>query len=557
MHRILQIPELVELICFQIPLAERFDYPEPSRGHDLAILARTSKIFQDSALNHLWSSQDTLAFILGCMPQDLWTSGIDEGDMPYLELARPIVPADWERPLFYLHRVKSLNAQFTNHFPSTEVFAALCLCLPTEHMFPNLRSLTWTYLDPSLFPCIHSLLCPSLKRLDLNLPAALSYFSLLPTIAAKCPDVTEMLIGCESIPAALNPPLRTTTSLLVRALHRLQTLCVQNLDSAALAHLASLPSLKSLALENMLDFPPSQLYDAPRFAGLTRLALWPGTLAAAIAFLQSVSPQRLETLILTATCPTTLPEILELYHTVTQNVPHGTLVTLRMNIYAPESETLKLSHPVIGGEQIIMAIRHLFCFTHLALVELHFPQGLQFDDQIILELAQAWPRLESLDLLPDWPPNGPRSVTLAALRIFAAHCPALKSLKIELDARVIPPEPLPATTSASVAVPHIDDAVVLGTGYNANLIALYLGHSPISDASAVAGFLSKVAPGVRSITSFARGLPEAREFHDCWENVEGILRGGSRSFSRKYLHPVSKKNQRRGSAIARPSWGRA
>ncbi|KAJ7495280.1 hypothetical protein FB451DRAFT_959524, partial [Mycena latifolia] len=58
------IPELVDIICYLM-------YPEDRRG--LAVLARTSKAFQDVALHvQLWRSQSTFANILRCMPDDLW-----------------------------------------------------------------------------------------------------------------------------------------------------------------------------------------------------------------------------------------------------------------------------------------------------------------------------------------------------------------------------------------------------------------------------------------------------------------------------------------------------
>lgn len=77
MHRGLQIPEIVELVC--IELAE--DLPRygagPPQCQHLAALARTCKTFQDPALDLLWSHQkNTMKNLLMCMPNDLWHSPV-------------------------------------------------------------------------------------------------------------------------------------------------------------------------------------------------------------------------------------------------------------------------------------------------------------------------------------------------------------------------------------------------------------------------------------------------------------------------------------------------
>lgn len=84
-QRALQIPELVELICSQIvpklsPARQSLSWSTGKTGNrDLAALARTSRIFQEPALNALWRSQSTFANVLRCMPGDLWATPIVDG----------------------------------------------------------------------------------------------------------------------------------------------------------------------------------------------------------------------------------------------------------------------------------------------------------------------------------------------------------------------------------------------------------------------------------------------------------------------------------------------
>lgn len=74
------------------PLAEK-----TSPGHNLSVLARTSKMFLDPALNDLWRHQDTIVNLLNCMPDDLWyitetpSFGEDWNDQLRLTIVRTCV----------------------------------------------------------------------------------------------------------------------------------------------------------------------------------------------------------------------------------------------------------------------------------------------------------------------------------------------------------------------------------------------------------------------------------------------------------------------------------
>ena len=77
MHRCLGILEIKELIC------EHFDANMLSGS--LAALARTSKDFEDPALDVLWRTQKTLMNLLRCLPSHLWTIEV------------PLAAFGWER----------------------------------------------------------------------------------------------------------------------------------------------------------------------------------------------------------------------------------------------------------------------------------------------------------------------------------------------------------------------------------------------------------------------------------------------------------------------------
>ncbi|KAJ7674028.1 hypothetical protein DFH06DRAFT_1467382 [Mycena polygramma] len=100
------ILDILELICEQIAQEDVFY----GRNPELASLARTSKIFLDPALNALWREQETICNLLKCMPDDVWRISARGGGVysQHLEISqvRTITAADWQRPLFYLRRVR-------------------------------------------------------------------------------------------------------------------------------------------------------------------------------------------------------------------------------------------------------------------------------------------------------------------------------------------------------------------------------------------------------------------------------------------------------------------
>ncbi|KAJ7141727.1 hypothetical protein C8R43DRAFT_1200674 [Mycena crocata] len=137
MHRALDILEIVELICEQVD--ERCtSVSYPFRGgiapRELAILARTSSVFHNPALNVLWRHQETIVNLLRTMPDGLWSitteyihpnDGIGEENTNLaINLRRAILCADWERPLCYISRVKRFSLD-NQYFESSDFFGAM------------------------------------------------------------------------------------------------------------------------------------------------------------------------------------------------------------------------------------------------------------------------------------------------------------------------------------------------------------------------------------------------------------------------------------------------
>ncbi|KAJ6483576.1 hypothetical protein C8R47DRAFT_1281763 [Mycena vitilis] len=144
MHCALQILVILDLICQQTAQKDVIY----GRNPELASLARTAKMFLDPALNALWREQETICNLLRCMPDDLWRisarGGVYSQRLGISQL-RTITAADWQRPLFYLRRVRYFSMRAVIETP--DFLDALSMFLPVDYLFPNLEGLDWHPLE--------------------------------------------------------------------------------------------------------------------------------------------------------------------------------------------------------------------------------------------------------------------------------------------------------------------------------------------------------------------------------------------------------------------------
>ncbi|KAJ7208498.1 hypothetical protein GGX14DRAFT_633250 [Mycena pura] len=451
MHRALQIAEIVDLICSQIALQSL--HPGPSG--DLAALARTSKVFLDPALNGLWRYQDTFLPILQCMPDDLW-GGPVVNVVDFLNIARSIVPGDWDRPLFYLHREPA----------SQDLFDTFSLCFPTEHFFPNLRSLEWvTNVNSALFHSIRLLLGPEITDLQITFSDSIPCLSFIPMIAAKYPDLRSAYLRCGDF----GSQTRDCISLFARGLKCIETLSVNDLDVSAFAHLSTLPTFKSLTVTTLRHFSPcssaSSEPDIPRFIGLTTLDITATTDKAAIFCIKALSQSPLATVSLCMKFPTTPNFVSLLYSSVAENISHATLRSLDIkatdDIHWPERPPSSPERPAIFRT----ALRQLFCFGGLTRAKLTTTGGFYLNDSLLEQ------------------PRKPRH--LRWLAVFGLPVSALVTIGLELETSVIP----------------FPDYSYGDRKFPSRLSDLRVGYSPIFEPSLVACFLAATFPEIRKISA--------------------------------------------------------
>ncbi|KAJ7145550.1 hypothetical protein C8R44DRAFT_845048 [Mycena epipterygia] len=509
MHRGLQILEIVELLCAELAGdLPRYGAGPPECQH-LAALARTCKTFQDPALDLLWSHQkNTMMNLLMCMPEDLWHSPVTT-DVKLLDFSRPITATDWERPLTYMRRVKTF-AYNMQTMPSPRLLDALSLCFPGEHFFPNLQKFYWSTPKTPHFPYIRPFLSSKITRTTLAFGYSDHDLSLLPTVAIKCPNITDATIYCPTREDVRRSVLQSI-SLFVLGLAAIESLFVWDLDQAAFEYLAQLPTVKSLEIGRPHSFnPSSKICEGDVFLSLRRLkfnSIVPEFIA---RFLHPFSDSPLVSLAIHIE-PAALAAP-DLYSFITENCPRATLRDLRVGSTELVVSTNRRARPQIIRDDMI---RPLLCLAALTSLCLFSRDGFDLDDATLSDMAVSWPHIEKLNLMVLSNYNGftPRA-TLHSLYAFARHCPRLRTLKIIFDATV---------------VPSINDAEIV----QGALTCLSLGRSSISAPVAdIAAFLCGLFPILQELhTGYwdseadddADFLEDRVIYHRRWKQVERLL----------------------------------
>ncbi|KAJ7673723.1 hypothetical protein DFH06DRAFT_749359 [Mycena polygramma] len=440
MHQALWIVEIVEMICSELS-AKGPHLPSADARRALSSLARSAKVFHDPALDILWRHQNTIMNLIKCMPADLWSfvedGNEDEERTAAVHLKRIIEPSDWERPLMYMHRVKSLSEETV--FKTPELLETLSVCLPGAFLFPSLEILSWYPNQvPSTFHHIRWFLTPHIRELTIGCHT-LSQLSILSNLASLCPLVSDISIWTELFAkVSLAAPAVST---FVLGLPQIKSLQVPSLDSRALLHLAHdaeparLYLAYALSPQTLTDLTP--YLEAPGFHKLAKLTV--RTMKCALRILDMMENSSLKTLEIMPTSwdPTEVMSR-DFYRSLRKHCSHSALRNISV-----EGQFGSDARPLSANETLVYsvgrdALHPLFAFTQLVQVQLAHPVGFDLDDATVLEMARAWPHVEDLSLSARPHRHVASRVTLEGIYAFAKHCPRLQSLAMTFDASVVP-----------------------------------------------------------------------------------------------------------------------
>ncbi|KAJ7203626.1 hypothetical protein GGX14DRAFT_651849 [Mycena pura] len=382
----------------------------------LAALAQTSQLFRDPALNILWRKQETLYHLARCFPSDLVNEEVSPDILQ--RLLRPIVATDWERPLFYSHRVRHFHFRGPNHPVdlSDWIFSVLSLSLPGDYVFPNLESLIW-FPSEDYFPFICLFLGPRITRLSVDFPDS-TCLSLLSALSKKHTSLTEVTLTGDWENGIDNRCI----SLFANNLTHIELLAVPGLDWSALQHLSGLTTLRSLHLETFIAPIPCPLFSSTSFSALETIRIRKTDVPSATQFIAVMSSAPLRSLYIRFAGCISTAGISVLYRAIAANISRTTLTRFTQEstvktLTDAEQRTCKIDSS---------AMQSLCCFPNLVHVRITSPAGFELDDDTLADLARAWPCLESLLLASGLVAAELPRVTLAALHHLAKHCSELR-----------------------------------------------------------------------------------------------------------------------------------
>ncbi|KAJ7141944.1 hypothetical protein C8R43DRAFT_1200479 [Mycena crocata] len=252
---------------------------------------------------------------------------------------------------------------------------------------------------------------------------------ILPMLAAVLPDkIFERLTG------SVTPELRQLVSTFVQKAVGLETLQAPVLDQSAITHLASLPNLKSLGLTDLPLSPPFfPIRGVPTFPMLRQLNFGYCFIGPATEFFRLCHALPLASLNIQLPYlvdDTETPKFFAALHNSCLR-PRLTALTILINckLIVDTTDNTYFIHGDV--------LRPLFGFGNLRSVLIRTPYGFNFDNPLVDDLARSWPRIESLELLTQYP-NWLPPATIACLTSFARHCPALWKLGITFNAWKVP-----------------------------------------------------------------------------------------------------------------------
>ncbi|KAJ7258023.1 hypothetical protein C8J57DRAFT_1646590 [Mycena rebaudengoi] len=267
------------------------------------------------------------------------------------------------------------------------------------------------------------------------------------------------------------------------------------LDPAALEHLASLATLKSLDIRNA---GPGDLSPGPLgFCALTGLSFYTAPFQFIADLIHGLSNSPVASLYLGC-------RDLPTENTMTLRLVLSTGIAHSKNCYYVHCPDMACG---FDGH----AISPLFCFGCMQNLEMSAPGRFQLDDATVWDLAQAFPELRHLSLRICTAVHYAPHLTHDGLWAFAVHCPQLTAMHIAFNATVIPPS--------------IDSESATPDAFPTKLTELDVLNSQISSPSHVARFLLDIFPILVTLVRNREPTQEGFTAEDCenWDRVRDLL----------------------------------
>ncbi|KAH7908354.1 hypothetical protein BJ138DRAFT_1206883 [Hygrophoropsis aurantiaca] len=420
---------------------------------------------------------------------------------------------EWARFESYTFRVREIQLYDEDIERLSHFMAGLSmeyLSRPSQHLFPNLQSLKWgspeyTTQLPLAIPLF---LPPSLRCLELDFDSDDSMEpgevqAMLSLFEYQCIMLTQLRIrglypgssGCGRLAAVLR-------ALKSRSCQQLEILDCSLVNDSILSHLAQLPTLKDLSVE--LPAPISNTIASNKgFANLQTLRLEAWDIDIIISFLWStqLSLDCLQIYLSpTSESKPLLSSPQQLFYCISNGLCHSSLTQIVIEIWW---------HPEpIDAILDITTLRPLLLFSKLEHLRLNIVCSIDLNDENLMELANAWPRLQTLVFNEKFGWQRTSGITFQGLASLLRVCPLLDTLALSIDATRL--------GFASSTRPGEEFC-------NGKITTIYLGDSIIDNPTAVASILQGLFPSLTAVAHCCAYRPDKTQYAPLWAEVNSHL----------------------------------
>ncbi|KAG2048774.1 hypothetical protein BDR06DRAFT_962231 [Suillus hirtellus] len=493
------------------------DYNSVISHATLAALARTCRTFKEPALDTLWKHIDGFEPLILCFPE-----GVHDRDvlgLGKLTFIRPPLAREWSIFSQYAHRIRSLTFEPSESDVIDDRIVQALISAPSLTLLPNLCRLHWFNDQECFIPLLRCLLVPTIRSLELRSSTSGIFWvpsfaksALLTSLGARCPSIREFKCVYQS-DSEDNSDIISDAVCGSRELFHLET---GVLNTQALYHLASLPSLKSLYFRTYnID---STQTDGPEFISQINLV----HIAAPSLFALAHCLRNIRFLCCRSVAldidlnpwgapydPLVVPEFIISFSKHFSPALEHLSVRFEPPLFSLEDEDILAdSHFALAFD----VIAPLLSLSRLTKVDLDWICASAIDDASLKRMAQSWPLLQEFYFGSGCRWLVPPSLTFIGFIYLIQHCPALRTIDMTFCACSVDTDSEPFTKT----IP------------NENITNIFVGMSPIVDPVAVACQLHTLVPNLSGVDRFGPLLDvdptsQFQNIDEGWAKVDEFL----------------------------------
>ncbi|KAI0754857.1 hypothetical protein C8Q80DRAFT_394216 [Daedaleopsis nitida] len=434
-HRALHIVEIVRHVC------------QVADQNTLAVLARTCKLFYETALQTLWTGIPDLVPLIKCFPADAWV--IENSEIRFSRLP---MPEDWERFLRHARLVQILV--FSWAMLRMEVPALPTVLSFVGHQLTKISINGWDqrHVPEQVLRCAITLIAPRSRQCrSFNFSFYGSSSNLSPTATSYTPTVE---------------------------------------------YLAQLGTLREAHIRLPDIWAPTTRISRP-FSRLTKITLHTTT-EAYIIFSKAMSLPNIVAMDMSIIRQLTAHLVPELFLSIRRQLFPD--VFRQLSIY-PEQDPKRATALRTAAVIRSVDLRPLLEFPSVDSFHCSFECHHELDDALFLDIAKTWTELSYFRLSAEHVCIHNSLPSITALAHFATYSHNLVSLGLTVDAAgwdgiswEIWDDHSERVRTAGPAPHHYGE--LAGRASDSHVYSLHVGTSPISRPEHIALFLARIFPRV-------------------------------------------------------------